>query len=81
MVATNSLDGGTDFAFGGATTKDGSQDRTIIDNPFPFAGGNVSITIDNLGKQVSDYLASHTPIPVPCTLSGAAATIYSMIKA
>src|SRR5947207_3880710 len=62
-VATNSLDGGTDFAFGGATTKDGSQDRTIIDNPFPFAGGNVSITIDNLGKQVSDYLASHTPDP------------------
>ena len=25
-VAKNSLDGGTDFAFGGATTKDGTQD-------------------------------------------------------
>ena len=25
-VAKNSLDGGTDYAFGGATTKDGTQD-------------------------------------------------------
>src|SRR2546423_1524785 len=36
--ATNSLDGGFDYAFGGATTMDGSTDRTIIDNPFPFGG-------------------------------------------
>src|SRR5437588_5637725 len=62
-VATNSLDGGTDFAFGGATTKDGTQERTIINNPFPFGGGDFTITIDNMGKQVSDYLASHTPDP------------------
>src|SRR5438067_5451094 len=46
-VAKNSLDGGTDYAFGGATTKDGTQDRTIINNPFPFGGGDFTITIDN----------------------------------
>src|SRR5438552_16624511 len=62
-VAMNSLDGGTDFAFGGATTKDGTQERTVISNPLPFAGGRFTITVDNLGKQVSDYLASHTPDP------------------
>ena len=58
-VAKNSLDGGTDYAFGGATTNDGAQDRTIINNPFPFGGGDFTITIDNMGKQINDYLASH----------------------
>jgi phospholipase/lecithinase/hemolysin len=58
-IAKNSLDGGTDYAFGGATTKDGTQDRTIINNPFPFGGGEFTITIDNMGKQIADYLASH----------------------
>ena len=58
-VAKNSLDGGTDYAFGGATTKDGTQDRTIINNPTPFGGGDFTITIDNMGKQIADYLASH----------------------
>jgi len=60
-IAKNSLDGGTDYAFGGATTKDGTQDRTVINNPFPFSGGDFTITIDNMGKQIADYLASHTP--------------------
>ncbi len=60
-VAKNSLDGGTDYAFGGATTKDGTQDRTIINNPTPFGGGDFTITIDNMGKQIADYLAGHTP--------------------
>src|SRR5438128_4627703 len=58
-VAKNSLDGGTDYAFGGATTKDGTQDRTVINNPFPFSGGDFTITIDNMGKQINDYLDSH----------------------
>ena len=62
-AATNSLDGGTDYAFGGATTIDGSSDRTVIDNPEPFFGGDLTITIDNLGKQVDDYLAGHTVDP------------------
>lgn len=60
-VAHNSLDGGTDYAFGGATTQDGQSQRTIINNPFPFSGGNYSITIDNMGKQVTDYLNSNMP--------------------
>src|SRR5881227_1747811 len=57
-VATNSLDSGTDYAFGGATTQDGTQQRTVINNPVPFSGGDFTITIDNVGKQVADYLAS-----------------------
>jgi phospholipase/lecithinase/hemolysin len=61
--ATNSLDGGTNYAFGGATTKDGTQDRTVVNNPFPFSGGDFAITIDNIGKQVNDYIASHTADP------------------
>jgi phospholipase/lecithinase/hemolysin len=61
--ATNSLDGGTNYAFGGATTRDGTQERTVINNPFPFTGGDFTITIDNIGKQVNGYLASHTPDP------------------
>jgi len=61
--ATNSLDGGTNYAFGGATTKDGTQERTIINNPFPFTGGDFTIAIDNIGKQVNDYLVSHVTDP------------------
>ncbi len=60
-ASTNSLDGGTDYAFGGATTASGTSDRTVISNPFPWGGGEFTLTVDNLGKQVDDYLASHTP--------------------
>jgi phospholipase/lecithinase/hemolysin len=59
-VATNSLDGGFDYAFGGATTNDGSSDRTVISNPDPFSGGEFSISIDNLGGQVDEYIGSFT---------------------
>ncbi|MGI8889649.1 MAG: SGNH/GDSL hydrolase family protein [Chthoniobacterales bacterium] len=61
--ATNSLDGGTDYAFGGATTEDGTREITVISNPDPFIGGELTVTIDNLGKQVDDYLAANTVDP------------------
>jgi phospholipase/lecithinase/hemolysin len=60
---TNSLDGGTDYAFGGATTEDGTREVTVFDNPIPFIGGNTTVTIDNLGQQVDDYLAANTVDP------------------
>lgn len=53
----NSLDGGTDFAFGGATTDNGSTDKPLA------SSGNLTITVDNLGKQVDDYLAAQTVDP------------------
>jgi phospholipase/lecithinase/hemolysin len=54
-AATNSLDGGTNYAFGGATTKNGSHDEVAVTTPF----GDVTITVDDMGKQMDDYLASH----------------------
>ncbi len=62
-AATNSLDGGTDYAFGGATTEDGTREVTVVSNPDPFVGGEFTVTVDNLGKQVDDYLASSTVDP------------------
>ena len=62
-VATNSLDGGLDYAYGGATTNNGITQRTVISNTTPFGGGQLSIPIDNLGRQITNYLASHTPDP------------------
>ena len=60
---TNSLDAGTDYAFGGATTEDGTREVTVINNPFPFLGGDFTVTIDNLGQQVDDYLADQIVDP------------------
>ena len=62
-ASTNSLDGGTDYAFGGATTEDGSREVTVISNPVPFLGGELTVTTDNLGKQIDDYLADQTIDP------------------
>ncbi|MBA3650325.1 MAG: hypothetical protein H0W66_02300 [Chthoniobacterales bacterium] len=62
-AATNSLDGGTNYAFGGATTIAGASERTVISGSQPFLGGDLSITIDNLGKQVDDYLAKQAVDP------------------
>jgi phospholipase/lecithinase/hemolysin len=55
-AATASLNGGNDYAFGGATTKEGASERTIISNPDPFIGGSNTLTIDNMGRQIDDYL-------------------------
>ncbi|HEX8679342.1 MAG TPA: SGNH/GDSL hydrolase family protein, partial [Chthoniobacterales bacterium] len=61
--ARNSLDGGLNYAFGGATTKDGSSERTVISNPHPFIGGSSGITIDNMGRQLDRYLNQQTVDP------------------
>lgn len=57
-IATNSLDGGANYSFGGATSANGTSERTVIHNPDPFSGGDYTITIDNMGKQVDDFLAA-----------------------
>ncbi len=54
--ATPSRDGGTNYAFGGATTQAGTKDVTVISNPEPFIGGELTITIDNLGRQIDNFL-------------------------
>jgi phospholipase/lecithinase/hemolysin len=58
-VASYSLNGGTDYAFGGATTQNGTTDEVVVSTPF----GDVTITIDNMGKQMDDYLAAHAIDP------------------
>jgi phospholipase/lecithinase/hemolysin len=62
-AAAASLNGGNNFAFGGATTQDGSSDRTVFDNPAPFGGGNNSVTVDNIGRQIDRYLNQQTIDP------------------
>ncbi len=57
--ATYSLGGGMDYAFGGATTNNGTHDETVVSTPF----GDVTVTIDDMGKQMDDYLASHLVDP------------------
>ncbi len=49
---TASVHGGNVFAFGGATTEDGTQGYTVAG----VFGFNVTVTIDNMGKQVDDYI-------------------------
>ena len=52
--ASNSLDGGTDYAYGDATTEDGTTNVTVASVPIY---GNVTITIVNMGQQVTNYLS------------------------
>jgi phospholipase/lecithinase/hemolysin len=59
-AATFSLGGGANYAFGGATTNNGTHDETVVSTPF---FGDVTITIDDMGKQMDDYLGSHVIDP------------------
>lgn len=47
-----SLDGGTDYAYGSATTANGTTTLTF------GTGGLLSININNIGQQITDYLAT-----------------------
>ncbi|HEX8077085.1 MAG TPA: SGNH/GDSL hydrolase family protein [Chthoniobacterales bacterium] len=59
-AATFSLGGGTNYAFGGATTNNGTHQETVVSSS---VFGDVTITIDDMGRQMDDYLASHTIDP------------------
>jgi phospholipase/lecithinase/hemolysin len=59
-AATYSLGGGTNYAFGGATTNDGTHEETVVSPPL---FGDVTITIDDMGRQMDDYLGSHAIDP------------------
>ena len=54
-AATYSLGGGTNYAFGGATTNEGTHEETVHTSP---VFGDITITIDDMGKQLDDYLAA-----------------------
>lgn len=49
----DSLDGGTDYAYGFATTGQGTGVLTL---------GPLSVNVDNIGLQITDYLATHPKI-------------------
>ncbi len=53
--ATASLNGGLDFAFGGATTNDGTHEESV--------GGPVTITVTDMGNQVGEYLSRNIADP------------------
>ena len=57
----NSLDGGTDYAYGFATTGSGTT-------AFTFGPSNsLSVNVENIGRQITDYLATRPKI-TPKTL-------------
>ena len=53
--ASDSLDGGTDYAYGDATTEDGTTTIDVVSIPVV---GDVTLTIENMGQQVTDYLTA-----------------------
>jgi phospholipase/lecithinase/hemolysin len=49
----DSLDGGTNYAYGFATTANGTSPLTL---------GPVTVQVENIGQQITDYLATHPQI-------------------
>ena len=58
----NSLDGGTNYAYGDATTQDGTT--PVSDSAGPIS---ITVTLHNMGQQVTDYLSTN-PTPNAQTL-------------
>ena len=54
-TVTASLDGGTNYAYGYAFTGTGTS-------PLDLAPG-LTVTVDNIGQQVTDYLTAHPAVP------------------
>ena len=55
-VIKNSLDGGTDYAYGFATTGKGTGVLTF------GPSDSLSVNVNNIGQQITDYLATHPKI-------------------
>ena len=54
-AVTASLDGGTNYAYGFAFTGTGTSALTLA--------ANISVNVDNVGQQVTDYLTAHPTVP------------------
>ncbi|HXS76936.1 MAG TPA: SGNH/GDSL hydrolase family protein [Terracidiphilus sp.] len=54
-AVTDSLDGGTNYAFGFALTGGGMSTLQL-------AGGQVTVEVENMGRQITDYLSTHPRI-------------------
>ncbi len=55
-IILNSLDGGTDYAYGNATNGSGTAPLTL------GSSNELSVTINNIGRQITDYLATRPVI-------------------
>ncbi len=62
VTVKDSLDGGTNYAYGDATTAAGVKVVSAT-----YLGQTLTITLNNMGQQVSDYLAT-SPKPTAATL-------------